>query len=82
MITTNTDLITKTLADNGTAFYTTVRRGVEYCAYLSDAAEEWFVSSRRLSLGRWNTGGGKYYANIEDCKAFAALPALLKMGAI
>lgn len=81
MTTANTNGITKSFADNGTAFYTTVRRGVEYCAYMSDAAGQWFVASNRLALGR-KCGGGKYYANIEECKAFAALPTLLKMGAI
>ena len=36
----------------------------------------------RLALGRRNVGGGKYYDRVEDCKAFAALPTLISMGAI
>jgi predicted MFS family arabinose efflux permease len=35
-----------------------------------------------LALGRGNMGGGKYYDRVEDCKAFAALPTLLTMGAL
>jgi len=46
------------------------------------SAGRWFVSSRRLALGRGNIGGGKYYDRVEDCKAFAALPALMTMGAL
>jgi len=77
----NSELITKDVI-NGRDYFTTVRRGVEYCAYFQDVIGEWFVSSRRLGLGRFHVGGGKYLKNVEDCKAFAALPALLKMNAI
>lgn len=80
-ITLNSASITKTVQD-GVAYYTTTARGVEYCAYFMASAGRWFVSSRRLALGRGNVGGGKYYDRVEDCKAFAALPALMTMGAL
>jgi hypothetical protein len=80
-ITTNTELIRKEVMEDGTFYYTTVRRGVSYCANFSNTVGEWFVSSSRLSLGR-HCGGGKYYKNLDDCKPFAALNALIKIGAI
>ena len=55
-ITANTDAITKEVID-GKPYYSTVRRGVSYCAYQTNA--DWFVSSRRISLGRWNVGSGR-----------------------
>lgn len=62
-----------------TTYYTATARGVEYCAHRNVAG--WFVSSRRLSLGRFNTGGGKYYGSLQDlaegCKAFAGLDVLV-----
>ena len=69
-------MIEKSTID-GQDFYTTVRRGVSYCAYFSKPVGEWFVSSRRLSLGRRNAGGGRYLKAIGDHTAFAELPALL-----
>ena len=77
----NSAVITKEVID-GCAYFTTVRGGTSYCAHFMDSVGEWFVSSRRLSLGRFNTGGGKYFKNIADSKPFAALPALISIGAI
>lgn len=72
-------LITASEID-GRTYYTATRAGVEYCAgRLGDA---WYVSSRRLALGRFNTGGGKHYADLAavaaGCKAFAGLDALVE----
>jgi len=78
---TNTTPITAEVID-GTKYITTIRGGVAYCAHFSTVMGEWFVSSRRLALGRFNTGGGKYVKNIGDSKPFAALPALINMGAV
>lgn len=79
-ITINSAPIIKTEID-GKTYYNTVARGVEYCAYFMESAGQWFVSSHRLALGR-HIGGGKYYASLDSCKPFAALPALMKMGAL
>lgn len=66
----------------GVTYYTTIRRGVEYCAYFCSVVGKWFVSSHRVALGKFNSGSGKYYENIEDCKAFAALPTMVRIGAL
>lgn len=62
---------------DGKTYYTAIYRGVEYCA--GRLGDGWFVSSRRLSLGR-HVGGGKYYANLvavaAGCKAFLGLDML------
>lgn len=63
-------------------YYTAVRRGVQYCAKFEPSVGQWFVATHRLALGRFNSGGGRYYADISQCKAFAALPALMNMGAM
>ena len=76
----NSELISKQVIE-GVEYFSTVRRGVEYCGYFSNVVGQWFVSTRRLALGN-NSGGGKYFKNIEECKAFAALPALISIGAI
>jgi len=64
------------ISENGTKYISTVSRGVQYT--LQRLGGKWFVGSHRLALGRWNTGGGKYYETFDDvragCKAFAALP--------
>lgn len=66
---------------NGTKYVTTTSRGIEYT--LQRLCGKWFVSSRRLALGRGNIGGGKYYATFDEvrdgCKAFAALPMTAAM---
>lgn len=75
-----TQLITAEVID-GNTYYTAEARGVSYCAYQSTATGRWWVSSRRLSLGRFNPGGGKWYGSVAEvaagCKAFAALDVLL-----
>lgn len=80
-ITCNSHPITRETID-GVTYYTTTRNGAEYCAYLTTSGA-WFVSSRRLALGRFNAGSGKYYPTIDDlaagCKAFAALPFLMSL---
>lgn len=81
MATANSTPITKT-TEGGVDYFTTTRAGVEYCAYFMASAGRWFVSSRRLALGRGNVGGGKYYDRVEECKPFAALPTLMTMGAL
>lgn len=80
MATANSTTITKT-TEGGVDYFTTTRAGVEYCAYFMASAGRWFVASHRLALGR-HAGGGKYYDRVEDCKAFAALPTLMSMGAL
>lgn len=69
---------------NGRPCYCAVRRGVSYVA--SELGGQWFVSSRRLALGRWNTGGGKYYASLDEvsrgCKAFEGLADLVAAPAV
>jgi hypothetical protein len=58
----------------GEKYVTAVARGTEYT--LMKQGDAWFVASRRLALGRFNTGGGKHYATLADvaagCKAFGA----------
>jgi hypothetical protein len=76
----NSELITKEVID-GVTYFSTVRRGVEYCARFSEIVGKWVVSTHRKGMSRTSTGF-KYIARIEDCKAFAALPALLEMKAI
>lgn len=65
-------------------YYTTTARGVEYVA--QELAGAWFVSSRRLALGRRHVGGGKYYPTLEavaaGCKAFAGLDLLIAAPAV
>lgn len=78
-ITLNSQPITRDTLD-GVSYYTTTRRGVEYCAYKTGAGN-WFVSTHRAALGQRHIGGGRYYNDLCDlsanCKAFAALPALI-----
>ena len=66
----------KTAVHDGKKYITTQARGTEYT--LMRNGDGWFVSSRRLALGGFNTGGGKIYKTIDEvkvgCKAFAALP--------
>ena len=68
----------------GRTYYTATLRGVEYCA--GQLGDGWFVSSRRLALGRRHIGGGKHYADLAavaaGCKAFAGLEALLTAEAV
>jgi hypothetical protein len=65
---------------NSTKYVTAVYRGTEYC--LSRLGEGWYISTRRLALGRWNTGGGKHYATLAavaaGCKAFGSESDLIR----
>ena len=76
----NSAPITSEIVD-GVEYFETVRGGVRYVAYFMKCVGEWFVSTQRLALGR-GAGGGKYYKDIADCKAFAALPTLRDLGGI
>lgn len=64
----------------GRDYFTTVRNGVEYVA-MRNGGDAWGVATRRLALGRYNTGGFKHFATLEalcaGCKAFAGLDAML-----
>ena len=64
---------------DGKTCYCATRRGVSYIA--SELGDQWFVSSNRLALGRFNAGGGKYYKSLaavaEGCKAFCGLDQLV-----
>lgn len=74
-------VITSEIID-GTTYYTAIRRGVSYLTYQTTSGN-WFVATKRLALGRFNAGGGKYYDDLAalaaGCKAFADLPALLEV---
>ena len=63
--------------------FSTTRRGVHYCAYKQHDSDQWWVSTHRVGLGPLHIGGGRYYRDLNDlaanCKAFAALPALLPL---
>jgi hypothetical protein len=69
----------ETTIHDGKPYYSATSRGVSYCAH--ELGGRWFVSSRRLALGRSNIGGGRYYETLADvaagCKAFAGLDLLL-----
>ena len=77
----NGQIITASTID-GTTFYTTVRRGIEYTAHLT-AGGNWWLGTTRLALGRNHIGGGRYYSDIDalaaGCKAFADLPLMLEV---
>lgn len=81
-ITLNSQPITRETLD-GVSYYMTSRRGVDYCAYKQNDSDQWFVSTHRVGLGPLHIGGGRYYRDLADlaanCKAFAALPALLPL---
>lgn len=66
---------------DGSPYITAVARGTQYT--LMRLGDAWFVSSRRLALGRSNAGGGKHYTTLADvakgCKAFGDLADLMKL---
>lgn len=68
---------TKTI-ENGKAYTSTVHRGTEYT--IRHGEWGWELTTRRLSLGRWNLGGFKRFDTFtalqESCKAFAGLNLL------
>lgn len=72
-------MIIATVVD-GIAYYERTRNGVAYCAYEARDGS-WFVSSRRLALGKRHIGGGKWYGSLPEveagCKAFEGLGLLL-----
>lgn len=72
--------ITSKIID-GTTYYTTIRRGVEYFAYRTRRGD-WWLGTNRLGLSR-HIGGGRYYDDVDalaaSCKAFVDLPALLAL---
>jgi len=78
--TLNSRAITRETLD-GVSYYTATRSGVDYCAYEQKTVGKRFVSSHRAGLGPLHIGGGRYYDSLADlaanCKAFAALPALI-----
>lgn len=80
--TLNSQAITRETLD-GVSYYSTSRRGVHYCAYKQHDSDQWWVSTHRIGLGPLHIGGGRYYRDLNDlaanCKAFAALPALLPL---
>lgn len=80
-ITLNSELITAETID-GITYYSTTRRGVAYTTYQTKGGD-WWVSSRRLALGRSNAGGGRYYTDLaalcDGCKAFAGLSVFISM---
>lgn len=57
----------------GKQYVTTVARGVEYT--LAPHGDGWGVATRRLALGRFNTGGFRFFDSLADvgtkCAAFA-----------
>ena len=77
----NGQVITSEIID-GTTYYTALRRGVSYLTYQTTSGN-WFVATKRLALGRFNAGGGKYYDDLTalaaGCKAFADLPIMLEI---
>lgn len=62
----------------GKQYVTTEVRGVRYT--LHKHGDGWGVATRRLSLGRWNTGGFRYFDTLRDvadkCRAFADFYAM------
>ena len=60
---------------NGTVYLTTEYRGTAYTLRRSQWG--WELSTKRLSLGRYNVGGFKRFDTLADvqanCKAFAGL---------
>lgn len=68
---------------DGVSYFSATRRGVHYCACKQHDSDQWWVSTHRIALGSMHIGGGRYYRDLNDlaanCKAFAALPALLPL---
>ena len=70
-MTTATQTFTRAV-HNGVLYITTEFKGTEYCLHKFDGA--WGIGTRRLALGRFNTGGFKRFATLDalaaSCKAF------------
>lgn len=79
---TNTAIEQTTI--EGRDYYTAVRAGVEYTAMKDSSG--WGVATRRLALGRFNTGGFKRYPSLAElahgCRAFRGLDALVDVQAV
>ena len=69
-----TQQITREVA-NGTVYLTTEYRGTAYTLRRSQWG--WELTTKRISLGRWNMGGFKRFDTLADvqagCKAFAGV---------
>lgn len=67
---------------HGAHHFTITARGVEYTATVN-ARGEWELHSRRLALGRWNTGTYRHFDSAEElaaaCPAMAGLPAVWQL---
>ena len=72
--------MTATTTIDGSAYITATARGTEYT--LMRLSNAWFVSSRRLALGRSHIGGGKHYDTLAEvaagCKAFGTEEDLMR----
>lgn len=72
--------MTTTTTIDGSTYITATARGTEYT--LMRLADAWFVSSRRLTLGRSHIGGGKHYETLAEvaagCKAFGTEEDLMR----
>lgn len=70
-----------TQISNGVKYLTAVYRGTEYT--LRQGAFGWELSTRRLSLGRYNFGGFKRFDTLAavaaGCKAFGNEAALISL---
>lgn len=68
-------IITVSIGENGTTYFSATHRGVEYTCFENTAG--WYVATHRTALGRHHIGGGKYYASkaevAQKVKALAAL---------
>jgi hypothetical protein len=53
----------------GTTYYIMTLRGVRYTISFDQLWEEWRVMSRRLSLGRMNTGSTRHFKTLADVEA-------------
>lgn len=65
----------KTSIHGGNKYITATYRGTEYT--LMRNGDGWGVATRRIALGRFNTGGFKHYRSLAEvaagCKAFSAV---------
>jgi hypothetical protein len=65
---------------NNKKYFTAIYKGTEYTLY--ELCGDWFLSTRRLALGKSNIGGGKYFDTLkavsEGCKAFGDVETLTK----
>ena len=66
---------------SGEKYVTTIYRGTQYTLRRSQWG--WEVSTRRLSLGRWNMGGFKRFDTVAElvagCKAFGDASSVIAL---